>query len=267
MTSIGSKAFGDSKIRQLLIKTDTPPSSSLDVFSEQTYYQTTLYVPIGKKDDYAYSDSWYKFNTIKESATANARATSEYAYTLMEVGTFSYAAYDAVNDRVKMVSSSNVDENNPNHCWQTVEVSGKKVLYNIGAKKFAVPSTDGSIFRLSSEVGSISMEDGDKGIVIGGNTAQQWALVVDEKIDAYLGLEDVVATGVLPIDNGQLTMNNAKGVYDLSGRKMNVNDHSATTGDACLSKNVNVNNSKFEIQNSKLKKGIYIVNGKKLLKR
>ena len=118
------------------------------------------------------------------------------------------------------------------------------------------------------------MEDGDKGIVIGGNTAQQWALVVDEKIDAYLGLEDVVATGVLPIDNGQLTidngqwtMDNAKGVYDLSGRRMNVNDRSATTGDACLSKNVNVNNSRFEIQNSKLRKGIYIVNGKKLLKR
>jgi len=104
------------------------------------------------------------------------------------------------------------------------------------------------------------MEDGDKGIVIGGNTAQQWALVVDEKMDAYLGLEDVVATGVLPIDNGQLTMDNVKGVYDLSGRRMNVNDRSATTGDACLSKNVNVNNSK-------LRKGIYVVNGKKLLKR
>ena len=104
------------------------------------------------------------------------------------------------------------------------------------------------------------MEDGDKGIVIGGNTAQQLALVVDEKIDAYLGLEDVVATGVLPIDNGQLTMDNVKGVYDLSGRRMNVNDRSATTGDACLSKNVNVNNSK-------LKKGIYIVNGRKTVVR
>ena len=51
-----------------------------------------------------------------------------------------------------------------------------------------------------------------------------------------------------------------RGVYDLSGRKMNVNENnrSATIGDACLSKNVNVNNSK-------LKKGIYIVNGKKML--
>jgi len=60
-------------------------------------------------------------------------------------------------------------------------------------------------------------------------------------------------TGIEAIGNGQLTIDNAKGVYDLSGRKMNVND------------NVNVNNSRFEIQNSKLRKGIYIVNGKKVL--
>ena len=59
-------------------------------------------------------------------------------------------------------------------------------------------------------------------------------------------------TGIEAIDNGQLTMDNVKGVYDLSGRRMNVNDNL---------------NSKFEIQNSKLRKGIYIVNGKKLLKR
>mgnify|MGYP006988854669 FL=1 len=178
--------------------------------------------------------------------------TSDYAYTLLNVISFECAVYDAVNDRVKMVASVNVDESDLNHCWQTVEMSGKKFLYNIGAKKFAVPSTDGSIFRLSSEVGSISMEDGDKGIVIGGNTAQQWALVVDEKMDAYLGLEDVVATGVLPIDNGQLTMDNVKGVYDLSGRRMNVNDN------VNVSDNVNVNNLK-------LKKGIYIKGGKKIL--
>ena len=78
---------------------------------------------------------------------------------------------------------------------------------------------------------------------------------------------DAETVGVEAIENGQLTMNNVKGVYDLSGRRMNVNDRSATTGDACLSKNVNVNNSKFEIQNSKLRKGIYIVNGRTVLKQ
>ena len=246
LTSIASKAFADSKIRQLLIKADTPPAGSIDVFSEQTYHQTTLYVPINKKDDYAYSDSWYKFNTIKESATANAKATSEYAYTLMEARTFQYAAYDAVNDRIKMVAATSVDENNPNHCWQTVEMNGKKFLYNIGAKKFAVPSTDGSIFRLSAEVGSISMEDGDDGIIIGGNTAQQWALVVDEKMDAYMGLEDVVATGVENLTPTLSQGEGAEGVYDLSGRRIDVN----------VNENVN---------NSKLKRGIYIKNGRKIL--
>ena len=267
VTFIGGGAFGSSDhISHLLVKCATPPSAA-NAFSDKTYDYTTLYVPIGKVEDYAYDDTWYRFYTVKESTVTTEESEVTYAYTLMDVKTFNYATYDAANDCVKMVTASEVNEKDPNHCWQTVEVSGLKFLYNIGAKKFAVPTSNGSAFRLSANVGSISMEDGDEGIILGGNATQQWALVVDEKMDAYLGLEDVVATGVLPIDNGQLTMNNAKGVYDLSGRKMNVNDRSATTGDACLSKNVNVNNSKFEIQNSKLKKGIYIVNGKKLLKR
>ena len=51
--------------------------------------------------------------------------------------------------------------------------------------------------------------------------------------------------GIVSIDNGQLIIDNSAGaVYDLSGRKIN---------------------SKFKIQNSKLPKGIYIVNGKKVL--
>ena len=68
---------------------------------------------------------------------------------------------------------------------------------------------------------------------------------------------DAETVGVEAIDNGQLTMNNVKGVYDLSGRRMNVN----------VNVNDNVNNSKFGIQNSRLKKGIYIVNGKKTVVR
>ena len=203
VTFIGEGAFGSSDhISHLLVKCATPPSAA-NAFSDKTYDYTTLYVPIGKVEDYAYDDTWYRFYTVKESTVTTEESEVTYAYTLMDVKTFNYATYDAANDCVKMVTASEVNEKDPNHCWQTVEVSGLKFLYNIGAKKFAVPTTDGSIFRLSSEVGSIAMEDGDMGIVIGGNTAQQWALVVDEKMDAYLGLEDVIVTGVLPIDNGQ----------------------------------------------------------------
>ena len=59
-------------------------------------------------------------------------------------------------------------------------------------------------------------------------------------------------TGVLPIDNVQLIMDNANGVYDLSGRKINVN--------------VN-DNDNHNLNLKQLKKGVYIVNGRKVLKR
>ena len=253
LQSIGSKAFADSGIRQLLVKSTTPPTATTNSFSEQTFLRTTLYVPVGTVDDYAYANGWYKFNTIKESAVAEEKVTNEYAYTLMNARTFDYAVYDAVNDRVKMVTISNVDETNPKHCWQTVTMYGRKYLYNIGAKKFAVPGTGEAGLGMSSDVCSISMRTGADGIVLGDNTEQQWALVVDTKMDAYMGLEDVIVTGVLPIDNGQLTMDNANGVYDLSGRKINVND------------NDNHNHNHNENLNLKqLKKGVYIVNGRKV---
>ena len=53
---------------------------------------------------------------------------------------------------------------------------------------------------------------------------------------------DGEATGIQSIDNGQLTMDNS--VYDLQGRKVN---------------------SQLSIINSQLKKGLYIVNGKKVI--
>jgi hypothetical protein len=53
------------------------------------------------------------------------------------------------------------------------------------------------------------------------------------------------ATGIKSIDNGQLTIDNS--VYDLQGRR--------------------VDSSKFKVQSSKLKKGIYVRNGKKFVVR
>ena len=79
------------------------------------------------------------------------------------------------------------------------------------------------------------------------------AYVTTSEGETFYGEELSFTTGENPdgieaIDNGQLTMDNVKGVYDLSGRRMNVNA------------NGNVNNSR-------LKKGIYIVNGRKTLVR
>ncbi len=217
--SIGSQAFSDCKMRNLQIKRSTPPVSSTNSFSEQTQYHTMLYVPSGAWDAYAYDDAWYKFINIRETATAADEASSAKAYTLMDANAFSYAIYDAVNDCLRMVASVAVDESNPNHCWQTVTVDGQQYLYNIGASKYAVPSTDGSSFTLADAPGSCTLTDGTDGIVINGNADTQWALVLDEKMDAYEGLENEIVTAITAPRADTHTNANAT-LYDLSGRRM-----------------------------------------------
>ena len=216
VTSIGSEAFMGCKIRNVVVKSATPPASSANSFSEQTQYHTTLYIPMGAWDAYAYDDVWYKFINIRETATEVNEVRTELAYTLMDTKTFNYTVYDPVNNRLRTITSSGVlDENNPYHCWQTVEQDGKKYLYNIGARKFAVPSTDGSSFTLSDNVGSVTMTDGEDGIVLNDHTETQWALVVDEKMSADLSLEETI-TAVKSVEEAESTYS---GIYDLAGRR------------------------------------------------
>ena len=190
--TIDNKVFSKCKLRNVMIKCETPPKTSLNSFSEQTLYHTTLYIPMGTWDTYAYDDIWYLWINIRETAMEQNEVKQDMGYTLMDVKTFNYAVYDPVNDRVKMVSSANVDENNPNHCWQTLQMGEKKYLYNIGAKKFAVPSTDGQGFTLSNDVGSIPMEDGEDGLVLNGHTETQWALVANNHASVDDSVEDQV---------------------------------------------------------------------------
>lgn len=137
------------------------------------------------------------------------------AYTLMDANNFQYAVYDQVNDRVRMIQSVNVDEKDPNHCWQTITSDGKQYLYNIGARKFAVPATDGTSFTLTAEVGSIKMEDGRDGIVLNGHTEAQWALVSNERMAADLSIE-----GTITAVNGiNAPASSVRDVYDASGRQ------------------------------------------------
>ena len=244
ITSIGEYAFEGAPIRNLMVKHSTPPSVGYNSFSEQTYYHTTLYVPADSWDAYAYDDHWYLFHNIRETAMESNNVAPENAYTLMNAKDFTYAVYDPVNDCVGTISSVGVNEDNPNHCWQAVEVSGKQFLYNIGAKKFAVPATDGSSFTLSDTVGSVEMTDGADGIVLNGHTETQWALVLNESMNTDNSVEDVVVTAIENISDNRNDNNSP--IYDLNGRRI-------------------ADNSNFKMQNSKLKRGIYIVNGKKVL--
>ena len=219
MQQIGSLTFYGCKLRNVLVKNATPPRASTSCFSAQTFYHTTLYIPTGSWDNYAYDDSWYRFINIRETATTEAQLTMQQAYMLMDANKFSYSVYDPVNDCIGTIGSvSGIDENNPNHCWQVVENEGKHYLFNIGAKKFAVPSANGNGFVLSEKAACIDMKDGEEGIIIDNQPVRQWALVSNDRMAVAQDVIDDIITGmpsiVTPSPQGVTRY------YDLNGQQL-----------------------------------------------
>ena len=215
VTSIGNYAFYGCSLPNILIKGKTPPTVYLSSFSDPTYYHATLYVPSGCWYAYAFNYSWYKFHNIRETATTEEQVSSQQAYTLMDANTFAYSVYDPVNDCIGTISSVGINEDNPNHCWQVIEAEGNRYLYNMGAKKFAVASANGT-YTLTNEPTSINMADGDNGIILGTQTSKQWALVSNES----MSVEQAIIDGIKEIKNEELRMKNEDSWYSLDGRKL-----------------------------------------------
>jgi hypothetical protein len=117
-------------------------------------------------------------------------------YTMMDRNTFGYIVYDAVNDRTAMMDAYyDVDESSLNNCWQILTKDGNDYLYNIGAKKFASFNFDGQMILTECPI-SISLEDGEDGVIIGNNLHTQWAFVLNNKVQA----KDVIIDSVPMID-------------------------------------------------------------------
>ena len=250
---IDNAVFDECKLRNILIKCTTPPIIYNYSFSVQTYYHTTLYVPTDCWDAYAYDDAWYRFINIRETAMTEEEVSEQQAYTLMDVGTFSYSVYDPVNDCIGTVNSvGGINEDNPNHSWQMIEADGAHYLYNIGAKKYV--KRNGNGLDLTDTPEPIEVADSDKGIVLGAQTNKQWAFVGNERmsvaqsaIDEVTGIRNL--TPALPQREGD--------IYDLSGRQM-------VNGTPQLQSRLGSRESE-KSSNGKLEKGIYIMDGRKVL--
>ncbi len=225
---IGENSFSSCKTRDILIKRKTPPISFMNSFSDQTYLHTTLYVPIGCWDAYAYDDNWYKFHNIRETALAEEEVSEQQAYTLMDANTFVYSVYDPVNDCIGTINSAgSINEDNPNHSWQMIEAGGAHYLYNIGAKKYV--RRNGNGYELTDTPTAIDVEDGENGLILGAQTDKQWALVSNES----MSVNQAIITGVPSMEDGSKTEEGA--IYNLAGQRL-----------------------------SKMQKGINIVGGKKI---
>ena len=212
---IGSCAFEGCKLRDVMVKCATPPEGNTKFFSEQTFYHTTLYVPTGCWDAYAYDNYWYLFHNIKETATSEEQVSMQQAYTLMDANTFAYSVYDPVNNCIGTLSVNGIDENNPNHSWQVIETEGNRYLYNMGAKKFVASSANGT-YTLSDVPTAINMADGDNGIILGTQTSKQWALVSNES----MSVEQAIIDGIKEIKNEELRMKNEDSWFTPDGKML-----------------------------------------------
>ena len=237
VTSIGDEAFYGCKLRNVLVKSITPPildgkdeGSHPETFSQSTCHHATLYVPAGTWDDYAYSNGWFWFNNIREIALEEEQVSSQRAYTLMDAGTFAYSVYDPVNECIGTINSAgNINEDNPNHSWQMIEAGGAHYLYNLGAKKYV--KRNGNTYELTNSPEPIDVEDGENGLILGAQTAQQWALVSNDHMNgAQSAIDEVTGINDLNADDSNSP------IYNLSGQRL-----------------------------SKMQKGINIRNGKKIV--
>lgn len=212
VTYIGEGAFFGCGLPNVLVKGTIPPEAYQTSFSEPTYYHAKLYVPNGCWYDYAFNYGWYRFLNIRETTMAEEQLSMQQAYTLMDAGTFAYSVYDPVNGRISPVS--NINEDNPNHCWQVIEAEGEHYLYNLGAKKFAVASADGTL-TLTEAPTAIEMGDGEDGIVLGRQASRQWAFVGNDRMN----VEDAIADGIAETYRTNETCE-TNGSFDLAGRRI-----------------------------------------------
>ena len=236
VTNIGEKVFFGAKLRNIVIKAKTPPSGGGDgTFSYQSYNHTTLMIPEGSWDAYAYDDdSWYRFINIREMAYNAVNLTNSKAYMLKSSNEGSYLFYDSVNDCVASLNETALDDTEENVTWMTTEVDGKHYVYNLGAKKFLVADKTNSKtgYRLSDVPVSIDIEDGKDAIVFG--KSKEFYMVINDKLNVDENLESqiIATTGIKGISvdanqptvtysvNGQVVPNDTKGLHIRNGKKV-----------------------------------------------
>ena len=233
VTYIGEKAFYGCCLRNVVVKNTQIKQTNLirnNVFGQRTLNHAILYIPAGKRWDYAYSSYYGYFLNMKEMAAETSEISEQNAYLLMNAKSFKYMVYDEVNDEVRTINSFyDVDENVASNNWQFVNIDGQKCLYNIKAKKYASISQEGKIQLQASPI-PLNMSNGSDGIIVDGNEEIQYNFVVNDKMAI-----DQNPTGIDMVRDSEFKGNT---YYDLNGRKLSEKPSH---------------------------KGIYINNGKKLV--
>ena len=224
---ISEAAFVGCNIERLFVKSPSTGVRS-NAFSENTFNHAVLFVPAGKRWDFIYSsdlyyefnssswvarsNSWYLFNHIQEVATSTEELSAGKAYILMNTSGYGFYVYDSNKGEVSLIDDYyNVDQTDPNNCWQVVSVNGGKCLYNIGVKKFASISNEGVISLVNSPI-PIMMRNNKNGVTLGNADNDQWNFVINETVPAEQGITSITNVNE---DNSVISE-----IYSINGQRI-----------------------------------------------
>lgn len=209
LTSINFYAFLGTRLQTIVSKMQIPSKLYEEIFIQNEFNHTQLYVPEGTYWDYAFCD-WGNFIHIKEMAMDAEELKPAKAYMIADAKGCNYTVYDARKGTLKNVEyTHSLDEENKGSCWTVLREEGKSYLYNLGAKKFASMDNDGKLVLAVAPV-SLDITTTADGISINGN-ARMFVLNNNINVTAD-GIEDI------RIDNARPE---GTGIYSLDGRRLN----------------------------------------------
>ena len=216
ITSIQNNAFNGCKLENIVTKSINV-NVDAKAFSAATFQHATLYIPAGSWLDIVYESGWYQFNNIREMADETGKLLTSRAYMLMDAQTFDHVVYDGVNHELCIKKAEyQFDESNPNSSWQIMIKDGKYFLYNIGARRYATVLNDGNLALADSPV-SLEMQNGNNGVVLGGNPQKQWNFIVNQNVETDMSTRNPESLA----NDDSCTI----GIYNLSGNRIYQQKH------------------------------------------
>ena len=254
--SIGAEAFCDCpKLHDVYCYAENVPTTESNAFEDSPIENATLHVPANAVK--SYGASWTSFGTITStvevSSVGYATLFLDYDAEIPE-GIEAYIAKEVVGENLKMEKVENQEGLLPAETGVIIKAEAGKYDFNLYPNANSV-SVDGNLFVGSAIETEITAEDNTSYYILAApdDNVGMYPVKLDENgafvckaNKAYLPIPSAVAssariyfdfgkeTGILETENGNVKTENC---YDLSGRR---------------------------VQNAQ--KGIFIVNGKKVVK-
>ena len=188
-------------------------SGSDSPFTDRTLLHAMLYIPVDTWVSAVYDGSLYQFTNIKEMAASTEELSENQTYTLMNAHTYGYVVCNGAEEYTQVVKAFyNLDDSDPNSCWQIVTNGDKNFLYNIGTQMYAKDVANGTI-ELSKTPVAIAVCDKGNGVALGSDEQTVWNFVITERVQPDGDLPNSISRVLQESESQEM-------FFDLQGRRL-----------------------------------------------